>query len=373
MQVDSVSLENFRNYSHGVFEFSPEVNVITGENAQGKTNLLEAIYLLSGSRSFRTRFDRELIAFGAQWASIRASIVSGDRAQRIEMEFKPGVRRKILKNGVKQTSSSLMGTVNAVLFCPDDLNIVRDGAACRRKFMDTALCQLRPKYSQLISRYAKLYDQKMAALRAGAQKPALLEPLEEYNSAMASASAQIIRYRASFVRRMEEKAKQIHFEFSGEREELSLRYKTVSTVDNPLAPAGDIYEQVMQHQMSHSRAELQCLSCLTGVHKDDIEIYINGRFARQFASQGQARTAALSLKMAERLLFMEETGEPPLLLLDDVLSELDERRQAFVLNHIGGGQTFITCCEGGDIVKRTGGRVLTIENGKLLAPDNMED
>ena len=364
MLIRSISLENFRNYDQAAFDFSESVNVITGENAQGKTNLLESLYLLTGSRSWRTRFDKELIKFGCDQGSIKANVFCEDRDQKVEMLFRRGLRRKICKNGVCKTATELSGSINAVLFCPDDLNIVREGASCRRKFMDAALCQLRPKYGEMLSRYNKLWEHKTACLKQLRDWPDMPVPLGEINEQMCALSAQMIRYRASFVRRISEKAAEIHAEFSGGRERLSLEYKTVSTVTDTFAGAAEIYEQVVQHQLSHDRAEKDSLSCLTGIHKDDIEIYINDMPARQFASQGQARTAALSMKMAERLLFLEETGEPPILLLDDVLSELDEKRQEFVLNRIGGGQTFITCCEGGDIASRTGGTVITIENGR---------
>lgn len=363
MYVQRIELENFRSYERADFAFSSQVNVITGENAQGKTNLLESIYLLTGARSWRTRFDRELIRFDCPFAQIRAEVEAEDRLQRIELTLRRGQRRKILKNGVNQTAAELSGTLNAVLFSPDDLAIVREGAQSRRRFMDAALCQLRPRYGEYISRYGRLYDHKSAALRKSEGKPSLLLPLTELNEQMCALSAHIIRYRAAFLRRLEEKAREIHREFSGCREELNLGYKTVSTVTDPFAPASEIYEQVLAHQKSHERAEIESGSCLSGIHKDDIDILLNGVPARNFASQGQARTAALSMKMAERLLFLEETGQPPVLLLDDVLSELDERRQEFVLNRMVGGQTFITCCEGAEIARRTGGLVLTIEKG----------
>ncbi|MGI6029586.1 MAG: DNA replication/repair protein RecF [Candidatus Heteroscillospira sp.] len=363
MQIDRIELEDFRSYARGSFEFSSGVNVITGENAQGKTNLLESIYLLTGARSWRTRFDKELIRFDSPQARICAYIEAEGRNQKIEMLLRRGQRRKILKNGVSHTAAELSGTVNAVLFCPEDLGIVREGAQARRRFMDAALNQLRPQYAELTARYSRLYEHKSAALRSAAERPDLLLPLDDISDQMCALSAKIIRYRASFVRRLGERAAEIHSEFSGCREALELRYKTVSTVTDPFAPASELYGQITEHQRAHRRAELESVSCLTGVHKDDIEIFLNGVPARQFASQGQTRTAALSMKMAERLLFLEETGQPPLLLLDDVLSELDEKRQEFVLNRVGGGQTFITCCEGAEIARRTGGRVLTIVKG----------
>ena len=167
--------------------------------------------------------------------------------------------------------------------------------------------------------------------------------------------------------RLNEAVKPIHADFSGNGEEIELIYHTVSTVRDPFAPAKEIYYDICDHQEKHRQAELESGQCLTGAHKDDLEIDINGRPARSFASQGQTRTAALSLKLAEREIFLAETGEYPILLLDDVLSELDTRRQEFVLNRIGGGQTLITCCEDDEISSRTGGKVIFVEKGKIRA------
>ena len=182
---------------------------------------------------------------------------------------------------------------------------------------------------------------------------------------MCRASAQLIRYRAAFAQRLSGAAAPIHGEFSASNEVLSLSYKTVSTVEDPFAPSKEIYYRLCQHQERHRQAELDSAQCLTGAHKDDLEISINGSPARAFASQGQTRTAALSLKLAEREILLAETGEYPVLLLDDVLSELDGKRQEFVLNRIGGGQTLITCCQDQDISRRTGGRVLRVSGGRI--------
>ena len=182
---------------------------------------------------------------------------------------------------------------------------------------------------------------------------------------MCRTSAQIIRYRAAFTKRLEEAAKPVHSDFSGKDEELEIEYKTVSTVTDPFASVKDIYYEICAHQEDHRRAEIDSGMCLTGCHKDDLDISINGKSARAFASLGQTRTAALSLKLAEREIFLNETGEYPILLLDDVLSELDEKRQEFVLNRIGGGQTLITCCEDEGISGRTGGRVMYISRGRI--------
>ena len=365
MIVKKIALNGFRNYDFETAEFAPGTNVICGENAQGKTNLLEAVYMLSTGRSFRTRFDRELIGFGCDGADILADVTSHEREQTVNLRMQNGRPKRILVNSVKKTAAELSQVVNTVLFCPDDLNLIKEGAAVRRRLMDNAISQIRPRYAELLSDFNRLFENKTRILKDWREKPALLDTLDDFSDGMARVSAQLIRYRAAYALRLNEAAAPIHRAFSDKGETLELVYKTVSTVSDPLAPAKEIYYEICEHQEKHREAELNSAQCLTGAHKDDLEISINGRPARAFASQGQTRTAALSLKLAEREILLKETGEYPVLLLDDVLSELDQKRQEFVLNRIGGGQTLITCCEDEGISSRTGGRVLFVENGRI--------
>ena len=365
MIIKRIALNGFRNYEWDTAEFDSGTNVISGQNAQGKTNLLEAVYMLSCGRSFRTRFDRELVGFGFSSAEILAEVLSHEREQTIRIQLQPGQAKKITVNGVKKTAGELSQVVNAVLFCPDDLNLIKEGAAVRRRLMDNAISQIRPRYAEFLSEFNKLYEHKTRILKDWREKPSLLDTLDEFSDGMCRASAQLIRYRAAFAARLNQAAGPIHWEFSGQGEELEIRYKTVSTVKDPFASAREIYYDICEHRERHRQAELDSAQCLTGAHKDDLEIYINGSAARSFASQGQTRTAALSMKLAEREIFLAETGEYPILLLDDVLSELDTRRQEFVLNRIGGGQTLISCCEDEGISSRTGGKVLFVEKGKI--------
>ena len=365
MIIRKIALNGFRNYEFETVEFAPGTNVISGQNAQGKTNLLEAVYMLSGGRSFRTRFDRELVGFGYSGADILADVYSHEREQTINIQLRPGQGKRILVNGVKKTAGELSDTVNTVLFCPDDLNLIKDGAAVRRRLLDNAISQIRPKYAEYLSEFNRLYEHKTRILKDWRDKPSLLETLDEFSDGMCRASAQLIRYRAAFSARLDQAAAPIHKDFSNSLEELEIKYKTVSTVKDPFASAREIYYDICEHQEKHRQAELDSAQCLTGAHKDDLEIFINGTAARSFASQGQTRTAALSIKLAEREIFLAETGEYPVLLLDDVLSELDTKRQEFVLNRIGGGQTLISCCEDEGISKRTGGRVLFINGGRI--------
>ncbi len=365
MIVRKIALNGFRNYEWETAEFDPGTNVIYGQNAQGKTNLLESVYMLSTGRSFRTRFDKELVGFGYSSSEILAEVSSHEREQTIRLLLQPGQTKKIQVNGVRKTAGELAEVVNTVLFSPDDLNLIKEGAAQRRRLMDQAISQIRPRYAEILAEFNRLYEHKTRILKDWREKPSLLDTLDEFSDGMCRASAQLIRYRASFAARLDEAAAPIHREFSGEGEELSLRYTTVSTVTDPCASAKEIYYEICEHQEKHRQAELDSGQCLTGAHKDDLDISINGRAARSYASQGQTRTAALSVKLAEREIFLAETGEYPILLLDDVLSELDMRRQEFVLNRIGGGQTLITCCEDEGISRRTGGKVLFVENGRI--------
>lgn len=366
MKLRRIALDGFRNYTDFTADFSPGVNVIWGENAQGKTNLLEAIGFLSGARSHRARGDKELLSFHKDQGTITAEVTSRGRDFLLEVQLFRGARRRLFVNHVKcKTAAELGGIVQTVLFCPEDLALIKAGAAERRSFLDHAICQLRPRYAEALAQYSKLLDHKTRILRDWEKHPSLLDVLEDFNEAMARAGALVIHYRAHFVRKLAEKAAQIQTEFSGGRETLALHYATVSTVRDPLGPTVELYEDLRRHQDSHAKAERDARSCLSGPHKDDLVARINGQPARQYASQGQTRTAALSLKLAERELFRDDTGQWPILLLDDVLSELDARRQDFVLRRITGGQVILTGCEAPD-GSFPEGRTLHIMQGKLV-------
>ena len=366
MKLRRIALDGFRNYTDFTADFSPGVNVIWGENAQGKTNLLEAIGFLSGARSHRARGDKELISFHRDRGTITAEVTSRGRDFLLEVQLFRGARRRLFVNHVKcKTAAELGGIVQTVLFCPEDLALIKAGAAERRSFLDHAICQLRPRYAEALAQYSKLLDHKTRILRDWEKHPSLLDVLEDFNEAMARAGALVIHYRAHFVRKLAEKAAQIQTEFSGGRETLALHYATVSTVRDPLGPTVELYEDLRRHQDGHAKAERDARSCLSGPHKDDLVAQINGQPARQYASQGQTRTAALSLKLAERELFRDDTGQWPILLLDDVLSELDARRQDFVLRRITGGQVILTGCEAPD-GSFPEGRTLHIVQGKLV-------
>ena len=340
--------------------------MLVGDNAQGKTNLLEAIAFLGSGKSFRAQKTGELVKFGAEFAQMEGSVFSQERQQSLRwILFPSGKPRQLYRNGVKKkTTAEIAGVLQTVLFCPEDLLVLKGGAAARRRLADNALSQLRPNYEPILNEYNRILEQKSKILKEWRENPAFLEILPEYNARLCQVGAALIAYRARFFEGLNREAKVYHDLFSGGKEAFSLSYKTVSNIDDPFATVADLENALRAHLESHHRAELESGQCLTGPHKDDFDVALNGLSAKTYGSQGQVRTATVSIKLAQRKLQEKETGETPVLLLDDVLSELDPMRQDFVLNQITGGQVFITCCEPGRFTKL--GKTIEIKQGSIL-------
>lgn len=366
MKLTNIRLENFRNYTDISAEFDSGVNLLVGDNAQGKTNLLEAIAFLGSGKSFRAQRAAELVKFGGAFAQIEGNVFSQEREQTLRwILFSAGKPRQLYRNGVKKkTAAEIAGVLNSVLFCPEDLMVLKGGAAGRRRLADNAICQLRPNYETALTEYNRILEQKSKILKDWRENPSLLEILPEYNVRLCQVGAILISYRARFFEGLNREAGVYHDLFSGGKEDFSLTYKTVSTVEDPMLPAAELENRLREHLESHHRAELESGQCLTGPHKDDFDVALSGLSAKTYGSQGQVRTATVSLKLAQRTLMEKETGETPVLLLDDVLSELDPARQDFVLNQISVGQVFITCCEPGRFTKL--GKTIEIKQGNLV-------
>ena len=365
MFVQSVRLKNWRNYSEEYFELSPARNVICGENAQGKTNLLEAICYLASGRSFRAWRDAELIREGEQRAEVSAGVQLSDRTLDLRAELGRGVRRRLYANEVLSPKvGDFVGRLRAVLFAPGDLQLVSGAPSERRHFLDNALCQLRPRYAEALAQYTRLHEHRTRILRDHHENPALVDALDAYSERAARVGAVLINYRARLVRGLTAHAALLHGEISGGREELSLRYKTDSAVTDPFASESAIAAELMSHFEARREAELASGIALVGPQRDELEIEINGRAARAYASQGQTRTAALALKLSERELMAEDSGELPVLLLDDVLSELDPSRREWVLERVGDGQVIITLCDATSL-DNTAAKVFTIASGRI--------
>lgn len=366
MRVESLTLRGFRNYEDATVSFVPGVNLIVGGNANGKTNLLEAITYLSLGHSFRTRREQELIRFGADFAELSAMVDSQERLRQLRaVLFSSRRPRQLWLAGVKQKSAAgIAGVLPSVLFCPEDLLVLKKGSAPRRRLLDSTICQLRPNYAAALAEYNRLLEEKSALLRS--EDRSMLAVLPDYNTRLIQVGALLISYRVRYVAGLTEAAQKFHREFSGDKEILELHYKTVSTVDDPFAPVEVLRQKLTEHQRSHDRAELESGQCLSGPHKDDFEATLNGLPVAAYASQGQTRTATISIKLAERELLRRDSGEEPVLLLDDVLSELDAGRQDFVLNQLKSGQVFITCCETDRLTDL--GQVIHIRNGAIFHP-----
>ena len=366
MNLQSLHLRSFRNYEEVALDFEPGVNLIVGDNAQGKTNLLEAISYLGSGKSFRAQKTAEMIRFGADFAEIEGKVFSQDRDQTLRWLLFAGSRpRQIWRNGAKKkTAGEITGVLPTVLFCPEDLMILKMGSSQRRRFGDIALCGLRPNYDAALTEYNRILEQKSRILKDHFENPAVLAILPEYNTRLCQVGALLISYRARFYEGLGKSAQKFHSQFSGGVENFELQYKTVSTVADPFAPVAKLTEDLQEHLQRHYRAELETAQCLTGPHKDDFSVSLSGIDLKSYGSQGQTRTSAISLKLAQRELMGREWGEEPVLLLDDVLSELDPGRQDFVLNQIVSGQVFITCCEPGRFTKL--GKTIEIRKGNVI-------
>ena len=364
MKLNQLKLQNFRNYSEAELEFSPGVNLLVGNNAQGKTNLLEAISFLGSGKSFRAGRNSEMILFSREFAQLEGAVSSQEREQQLRWILFSGSRsRQLFLNGIKKkTAGEIAGIFQTVLFCPEDLTVLKAGAAARRRFSDGILCGLRPNYEAALQEYNRILEQKSHILKDRFEHPEAAAILPEYNIRLCQVGALLISYRARFYEGLEKAAAKYHETFSSGSEQFALTYKTVSTVKDPFAPVSVLTDNLQEHLERHMRAELDSAQCLTGPHKDDFDVTLSGIPAKTYGSQGQIRTAAISLKLAQRELMGREWGQTPVLLLDDVLSELDPGRQDFVLNQISGGQVFITCCEPGRFTKL--GKTIAISSGQ---------
>ncbi len=333
MIIQSVELQDFRSYEF--LELRPDrgINIFYGNNAQGKTNILESVYVGCTSRSHRSSKDRELIRFDQDAAHIRIRLLKKDVPHRIDMHIKKNNAKGIALNGVPiRRISQLFGIANIVMFSPEDLHIIKNGPSDRRRFMDMELCQLNRIYVHNLSSYNKVLIQKNKLLKEIDFMDGAGEFIDIYNRQLVEYGSELIRLRQDFVERIDKIMTGIHKEITEGKEELHVIYESDTTADRFAEDLERRGPQEMKQRVS-----------LTGPHRDDLRFEINNVDIRSFGSQGQQRTAVLSLKLSELKLVEEITGDEPVLLLDDVLSELDSRRQNMLLNSIGGIQTMITC------------------------------
>ncbi len=348
MHLKRLELTNFRSYEHRTFEPIPTINIIRGQNAVGKTNLIEAIHYLTGAGSFRTSRDSDLIRHGCNGFQLIGDVFSDGREHHIEIDRREG-RKSYTVNGVKKRRrADITGLVRCVAFCPDDLELIKGSAAERRSFLDSSISQIRPNYASCISEYNRLLLQKSRILRDYHKKSSLLELLDDFTSQLLAYGARIILYRRSFCESLSISASEEHEKISGGSEKLSIAYSCPYEAQD----VKNLYLEMWETYMKRKADELERGVSLVGPHRDELQIMINGALARDFASQGQIRSAVLSLMLAKRSLYYKNTGEYPIMLLDDILSELDDKRRSYVLNKTGEGQVFITTCDNEELLLR---------------------
>ena len=356
MYIKKVKLENFRNYDNLEVEFKKDFNLIYGNNAQGKTNILEAIYLSAIGKSFQTNKDSEMIKIGKEKAKVEIEYETKDREGKITVEIAD--KKTFFINGIKQKKiSDIIGKINIVLFYPDNIDIIKGGPAERRRFLDIMISQLKPNYIHILNKYLKTLEQRNAYLKQIKFDNKSKDMLEIWDESLSELSYQIYTYRSEYIQKIKEKIKVIHNKITncGQQDE-KIEISFISSGKSQK----DFYENLLRNRENDIRKGYTS----TGSHRDDFDIYINDKKVNVYGSQGQQRTSVLSLKLTELNIIQDEIGEPPILLLDDFMSELDENRRNNLTNAIENNQVFITCTDK-ILVEEKNNTIYHIENAKL--------
>lgn len=363
MHLKSIKYNDFRNLANMTFVPGSHVTLLSGKNAQGKTNMLEAIYICSTGRSHRTSRDRELIKFGRLSSYIDATCEQKDGTHRIEIKLSSTNKKAVrINNSPAHRLGQLMGHMNAVMFSPEDLQLIKSGPSFRRRFVDIALSQMSSTYFYSLQRYQKVLEQRNALLKSR-DSGSSLDTLDVWDAQLSKYGAHLCAKRLDFVHSLDETCSNIHSELTGGKEVLHVSgISAIAAEDEAQAE-----EELIKYFKKHRATDIKRGVTSVGPHRDDIGMEVNGIDVRAFGSQGQQRTCALSMKLAEVDIMRRLTGEYPLLLLDDVFSELDNSRRTWLLNYIGNVQTFITCVDIDRhlLVGRNDISIFTIEDGQL--------
>lgn len=352
MIVNILNFKNFRNLAEGFIEPCENINIICGENAQGKTNITEALWLFTGAKSFRGAKDNEMVSFGFSEASLSMDFISGGIERNAEINIKQ--RRTASLDGKKlKTASALAGNFCAIVFSPSDLEIIKNGPALRRRFMDIALGQLYPQYIEILRDYTRAVTERNVLLKESEGKPdnSLLDVFE---SQIAVLGSKIIGYRTKYCNNITPHLTEIYSGLSGCNEILEATYI-------PVCSAEELAEELVKSRKKDIFSGITSV----GPHRDDLDFKINSVSARTYGSQGQQRSVAIALKLAEAKTLKDLTGEEPVAILDDVMSELDPGRQNYILNNINDRQVFITCCDPSNFKSLKNGKIFNISAGRL--------
>ena len=366
MIIKSLELSNFRNYPHLNIQFDSGTNILYGDNAQGKTNILEAIYMSGTTKSHKGSKDKEIIRFDCQEAHIRTIVQKNQKEYQIDMHLKNKGSKGVAINKIPiKKASELFGILNIIFFSPEDLNIIKNGPAERRKFLDAELCQLDKIYLSDLAQYHKILNQRNKLLKDFAYREDFMETLSLWDIQLLQTGKKVIHRREEFIKELNTIIQEIHYKISGGKEHLVLKYEP------------NVSEHLFEEKLANAREkELKLCQTTVGPHRDDLLFSVNEIDIRKFGSQGQQRTSALSLKLAEIEIVKKHINNTPVLLLDDVLSELDSTRQNLLLNSITDIQTIITCTGLEEFVKNRFhiNKIFRVKNGNIYdSPEHEEE
>lgn len=361
MKITGHSSFNFRNIKQAHIEPDPEMNIIFGKNGQGKTNLIESIWMMTGFYSFRARKNIQLIMQDEEQAVIRTGFYSFGRQQNAELTI--GEKKSLILNGVKEDSPrAIMGSFSAVVFSPSTLGIVQNGPSERRRIMDVALSQMKPNYALAMSRYLRAIEQRNALLKKYGEKcETMADFFAPWEEEIINIGVKIVRYRLDYVEKLAERAGEIYEGISSGSEKFSFYYdfSKENITDEEI-------KEKLRSDLEKGRAgDIKRAYTSSGPHAHDLMLTLDGREARVYGSQGQQRSCALAMKLSEADIIEKVTGESPAVLLDDVMSELDEGRQSFILNYLDGRQVFITCCDPANLMRSEKGKVFEVSKGEI--------
>lgn len=334
MLITELELQNFRNYEKQKIEFNNNINIFYGDNAQGKTNIIESIFISAFGKSFRTSREKELIKYNEDFLNINLKYKNSSREGYIKVQIAD--KKNVIVNGIKiKKLSDLLGNINVVLFTPDDINILKNGPAQRRRFLDMMIGQIRPNYVHNLNMYLKVLEQRNNYLKQLKSTNGNYDLLDIWDEKLAEYANKVCLYRLEFIKKITDKINEIHSKITENKEEIRVEYLT------------DCENKEKLLSLIRERRTLDIIKGFTtkGAHRDDFNIYINDNLVNVYGSQGQHRTAVLSLKMCELQIIKEEINESPILLLDDFMSELDAKRRKNFLNNIGDTQVIITCTD----------------------------
>ena len=353
MLITNLKIKNFRNYEDLNLKLNKNINIFYGNNAQGKTNIIESIFLCAIGKSFRSNKDKEMIKFNEDFLNIEINYEKSDRDGKIKIDISD--KKEIYLNGIKTKKlSELIGKINIVLFTPDDINILKNGPKMRRRFLDMMISQLRPNYIYCLNMYAKILEQRNIYLKQIKLENKNSEMLDIWDLKLVEFGEKIFNYRKEFIEKIKNKINEIHKKITNNNEKIKIEY--ISDFKNK--------ENFYSTLKENKKIDIIRGATTKGIHRDDFIIYLNENNVSIYGSQGQNRTAILSLKMSELQVIKDEIGENPILLLDDFMSELDEERRNNLLNNIGETQVFVTCT---DILKINDidSNIYHVINGKI--------